>query len=62
MNIIKPQPIPSIGTVAQLAADGLISQYGMELVGYLDCKYHVPVVGGQDSGYGISTAVDGELV
>lgn len=42
------QPQPSLSSLAQLACDLLVHTYGLELVGYLGLRDHVPAVGGRD--------------
>ncbi|BGP02215.1 hypothetical protein NBRC10513v2_005863 [Rhodotorula toruloides] len=41
-------PQPSLSSLAQLACDLLVHTYGLELVGYLGLRDHVPAVGGRD--------------
>ncbi|GAA6049315.1 hypothetical protein JCM3770_005936 [Rhodotorula araucariae] len=42
-------PQPSLSSVAQLAADLVVHNYRLELVGYLGVRDHVPAVGGTDA-------------
>lgn len=43
------QPQPSLASLAQLACDLIVHNYGLELVGYLGLQDHVPAVGARDS-------------
>lgn len=45
---LSAQPQPSLSSLAQLACDLLVHTYGLELVGYLGLRDHVPAVGGRD--------------
>ncbi|BGP42327.1 hypothetical protein JCM10449v2_006332 [Rhodotorula kratochvilovae] len=46
-TLVLPQP--SLSSVAQLAADLLVHNYRLELVGYLGVRDYVPAVGGRDA-------------
>lgn len=60
------QPQPSLASLAQLACDLIVHNYGLELVGYLGLQDHVPAVGardglpGQPDQPGLALACEGE--
>lgn len=55
----RPQPIVSVGNVAQLAADLLIASLKLDRVGVFDPKHLVPVVGAREDGSpGLTTPIE----